>query len=90
MPGMYYDGEDYLYTSETTTDMESRIRGTGELETAVSNLTGEYQRRYTVATAVTVPQPPFSLSIRGVIFRDRPVPYVVSLSGVDPDTVIDD
>jgi len=87
---MMYDGGDHIYISETVTDMSSRVRATGELETAASNLTGEYEKLYTIATEVSVPQAPFSLSVRGIIFRNRPVPYVVSLSGVDPDTVISD
>jgi len=61
---------------------------TGLTHTVMADIASDYRRRD--PDGQTVPQPPFSLATRGVIFRNRPVPYIVSLSGIDPDDIISD
>ena len=69
----------------------TRFLGDYSINLALSKLTEEYKRRDpSNDVGASVPQPPFSLATRGVLFRGRPKPYLTSLGGKDPDDVVDD
>jgi len=62
----------------------ARHTGTGILNLALSNVSDEYKK------CGDIPQVPFSLATRGIIFRQRDIPYVVTLKNGDPASIVGD